>query len=74
MNPNYVGISVIDWKSETEKNIIFKEIVSIKDINDLDHNVYMTNKRKHETIQIAKYIMGLALHFQCQTVAFEKLL
>jgi hypothetical protein len=73
MNPNYVGVSVIDWKAENEKNIIYKEIISIKDINDLDQNVYMTNKRKHETIHIAKYIMGLALHFQCQTVAVENL-
>ena len=73
MNPNFVGISIIDWKSETDKTIIHKEIVSIKDINDLDHNVYMTNKRKHETMHISKHIMQLALHFQCQTVAFEAL-
>jgi len=73
MNPNSIGLSVIDWKSETEKTIIHKEIISIKNINDLDHNLYMTNKRKHENIQIAKYIVQLALHFQCQTIAFEKL-
>jgi hypothetical protein len=73
MNPNFIGVSIIEWKSELDNKIIHKEIISIKNINDLTHNGYMTNKRKHETMHISKYITTLALHYKCQVVAFEQL-
>jgi len=73
MNPNFIGLSVIDWKSESDKTVIHKEIISFKDINALSHTKYQTNKRKHETLNASKYIVNLAKHYQCQIVVFEKL-
>jgi len=61
MNPNYIGWSIIDWKSESEFNIIKSGIISIKQLNDKELNLkgysseskerkYITNKRDYETI------------------------
>ena len=36
MNPNYIGWSIIDWKSEADFNIIKSGIISIKKLNDYD--------------------------------------
>jgi len=73
MNPNYVGVSITDWTTTDEKTIIYKEIISLKEINALQHNFYKTNKRKYETMHISKYIINLAKHYHAQIVAFEKL-
>jgi hypothetical protein len=61
MNPNYIGWTIIDWKSESEFNIIKSGLISIKQLNDKDLNLkgysseskerkYITNKRNYETI------------------------
>lgn len=73
MNPNYVGISIIDWTSPTEKTIVHKEIISLKAINGLPHNGYQTDKRQYETYEVCKHIISLALHYEVETVSFEKL-
>jgi hypothetical protein len=36
MNPNYIGWSIIDWKSESDFNIIKSGVISIKKLNDYD--------------------------------------
>ena len=36
MNPNYIGWSIIDWKSESDFNIIKSDVISIKKLNDYD--------------------------------------
>ena len=36
MNPNYIGWSIIDWKSESEFNIVKSGLISIKKLNDKD--------------------------------------
>jgi len=73
MNPNFVGLTITDWINADEKTIVYKEIISLKEINSLEHNFYKTNKRKHETMHIAKYIVELAKHHQVDIIAFEKL-
>ena len=61
MNPNYIGWSIIDWKSESEFNIIKSGLISIKQLNDKELSLkgfnseskerkYITNKRNYETI------------------------
>ncbi|MBO6271791.1 hypothetical protein J6O48_03310 [bacterium] len=63
MNPNYIGWSIIDWKSESEFNIVKSGVISIKQLNDKDLNLkgkgysseskerkYITNKRQFEII------------------------
>lgn len=38
LNPNYIGISVVQWKSSTEYDVLFTEVISFKEIND-NYNV-----------------------------------
>ena len=86
LNPNYIGWSIVDWKSENQFNIVKSGIYSIKDLNDKDFNlkgkgyssdskerIYLNNKRKYETLQIAKNIINKAIYYKCQIVSIEDL-
>ena len=63
LNPNYIGWSIVDWKSENEFNVIKSGIYSIKKLNDKDFSLknkgyslesnerkYISDKRNFETI------------------------
>ena len=39
MNPNYIGWSVIDWKTSENYNIIDSGVISIKILNDYDNSL-----------------------------------
>ena len=86
MNPNYIGYSVVDWKSSNEFNVVESGTISIKEINDIDFGYkklklsaeskerrYITNKRRHETFEISKHLVNLAKHYQCEFFSMEKL-
>ena len=44
LNPNYVGWSVVDWKSSSEFSVISSGVISIKELND-KHFVLKKSKR-----------------------------
>ena len=83
VNPNYVGYSVIDWKSETEYNIIDSGFYEIKPLNDYNNSLkvssdtpkakYITNKRNYELIHIAIDLATKAKHYKCEVFAVEDL-
>ena len=86
LNPNYIGWSIVDWKSENQFNIVKSGIYSIKDLNDKDfelkgkhldssspERIYLNNKRNYETLQIAKNIINNAIYYKCQIVSIEDL-
>lgn len=86
LNPNYIGWSIVDWKSESEFKLVKSGIYSIKDLNDKDFNLkgrhysndskermYLNNKRKYETLQIAKNIINKVIYYKCQIVSIEDL-
>ena len=86
LNPNYIGWSIVDWKSESEFKLVKSGIYSIKDLNDKDfelkgkhysseskERIYLNNKRKYETLQIAKNIINKAIYYKCQIVSIEDL-
>ena len=86
MNPNYIGWSIIDWKSESDFNIIKSGVISIKKLNDYDQSLknkgysseskerkYISNKRNYETLQIAKNLINKALYYKCQIFSIEDL-
>lgn len=86
LNPNYIGWSIVDWKSENQFNIVKSGIYSIKDLNDKDFNlkgkgyssdskerIYISNKRNYEVLQIAKNIINKAIYYKCQIVSIEDL-
>ena len=86
MNPNYIGWSIIDWKSESEFNIVKSGLISIKQLNDKDLKLkgkgfsseskerkYITNKRNYETIQIVKNLINKAIYYKVQLFSIEDL-
>ena len=86
LNPNYIGWSIVDWKSESEFKIIKSGIYSIKKLNDKEFDlkgkhyssdskerIYLNNKRNYETLQIAKNIINKAIYYKCQIVSIEDL-
>ena len=86
LNPNYIGWSIVDWKSEAEFNVIKSGVYSIKKLNDKDFNLknkgynsdskerkYITDKRNFETIQIVKNLINKSIYYKCQLISIEDL-
>ena len=86
LNPNYIGWSIVDWKSESEFNVIKSGIYSIKTLNDKDFELknkgystesserkYISDKRNFETIQIVKNIVNKSIYYKCQIISIEDL-
>ena len=86
LNPNYIGWSIVDWKSESEFNVVKSGIYSIKKLNDKDFNLknkgyssnsserkYISDKRNFEIIQIVKNIVDKSIYYKCQLISIEDL-
>ena len=86
MNPNYVGYTIIDWKSSEEYKIIDKGAISLKSLNDYDDSLkgkgfssdskerkYVSNKRNYEVIDISHKLVKIAEHFKCEYFVMEDL-
>jgi len=78
LNPNYIGLSIIDWRDQDNKEVIHKEIISFKELNDMlpstdKKKIKVNNKRRHEVFNVSKYIINLVKHYNCDLVCFEKL-
>ena len=62
MNPNYIGWTVVDWKSERSYKPIKSGLISLKLLNDYENSLkvssdspekkYIVNKRKFEVIRV----------------------
>ena len=82
MNPNSIGWTITDWSNDSY-HLVKAGTISIKPLNDFreskyvasssDLHKYVTNKRNHEVIHIAKDLFNLCKHFKCETFAIEKL-
>ena len=86
LNPNYIGWSIVDWKSESEFDVIKSGVYSIKKLNDKDFNLknkgyssesnerkYISVKRNFETLQIVKNIVNKSIYYKCQLISIEDL-
>ena len=86
LNPNYIGWSIVDWKSESEFDVIKTGVYSIKKLNDRDFDLknkgyssesnerkYISDKRNFETIQIVKNIVNKSIYYKCQIISIEDL-
>lgn len=83
LNPNSIGWSVIDWFGESNYNVIQAGTFSLKPLNDYrdskpvasnsDFHKYITNKRNHEIIHIAKELFSLCRYYHCEVFAIEDL-
>ena len=86
LNPNYIGWSIVDWKSESEFDVIKSGVYSIKKLNDKDFNLknkgyssesnerkYISVKRNFETLQIVKNLINKAIYYKCYIISIEDL-
>lgn len=84
LNPNYIGWSVVDWKSSSKFEVVKSGVISIKDINDIDFNlknksseskerIYINNKRTFEAYEISKLLVNTAKYYRCEVFGLEEL-
>lgn len=87
MNPNYIGWSIVDWKSSSEFNVIESGVYSFKKFSDLykqlndlknvstddPRRIKLSNKRTYETVKVAENIINKAIYYKCQVVSIENL-
>ena len=80
MNPNYIGLSVIEFNKNAEMTVLHKQVFDLSKLtvssgkaSTVSISKYLTNKLKHETIAIAHDISKLVNVWKCKTVAIEDL-
>ena len=84
LNPNYIGWSVVDWKSSSKFKVVKSGVISIKELNDIDFNLegkssdskerkYINNKRIFETYEISKLLVNTAKYYRCEVFGLEEL-
>ena len=80
MNPNYIGLSVIEFNKNDEFTVLHKQVFDLSKLTVSSGKAstdaaskYLTNKLKHETIAIAHEISKLANVWKCKAVAMEDL-
>lgn len=80
MNPNYIGVSVIEFGKNDEFETLHKEVFDLFQLtkksgeaSSSKRSKYLTNKLKHETIDIAHRISGLIDCWKCSKLAVEDL-
>ena len=81
MNPNYVGWSIVDWKSSSDFRIVKEGVISIKELNDYDNKQkidstkrkHIFNIRHHDVIEICKKLVDTAAYYRCDKFVLEDL-
>ena len=80
MNPNYIGISVLEFDENDQFKILDKRVFDLSKLttksgkSSIDKkSKYLTNKLNHETIQIAHNICNLVDYWKCDKVVVEDL-
>lgn len=83
LNPNYIGWSVVDWRDNYNFNLVDGGMFSLKALNDYrdslhikttdPESIYVTDKRRHEIIDIAKQLFNICKHYHCECFAIEDL-
>lgn len=84
LNPNYIGYSIIDWKSSNEYKIIDSGIYSFKELNDLyfdlkgtnssnKKKIWLNNKRNYEIIEVAKNLINKCCYYKVENFIVEDL-
>ena len=80
MNPNYIGVSVIEFGKDDGLKILHKEVFDLSALtkssgkSSMDaKSKYYANKLKHETLAIAHKINKLVDYWKCSKLAIEDL-
>ena len=87
MNPNYIGWSIVDWKSSSEFKVIESGVYSFKKFSDLykqlndlknvssdnPKRIKLSDKRTYEMVKVAENIINKAIYYKCQVISIENL-
>ena len=81
MNPNYVGWSIVDWKSSSIFRTVKEGVISIKELNDYDNKQkidstkrkHISNIRRHDIVEICKNLVDTAAYYRCDKFILENL-
>ena len=84
LNPNYIGYSIIDWKSSNNFKIIDSGAYSFKQLNDIfkslkgtnsnnSKRIWLNNKRNYEIIEVAKNLINKCIYYKVNNFIVEDL-
>ena len=80
MNPNYIGVSVIEFDKNDSFKVLHKEVFDLSNLTSSSGEAsshkkskYLTNKLKYETIAIAHKINRLIDYWKCSKLSIEDL-
>ena len=66
LNPNYIGLSVLEFKNDNSYDVIKTFCYDISKLTDKHGN---QNKLKHETIEITNKIIGICKHYHIKNIS-----
>ena len=70
LNPNYIGLSVIEFDKENNFKVLYKQVFDLKILTD---KISSKNKRHYEIIKICHTINSLINYWKCKKLAIEDL-
>ena len=84
LNPNYIGYSIIDWKSSNDFKIIDSGVYSFKKLNNIFYTlkgtnssnkkrIWLNNKRNYQIIEVSKNIINRCIYYKVQNFIVEDL-
>jgi len=80
LNPNYIGLSVIEFDKYDKFKVLHKQVFDVSKLNlltgkasDSKQSNYRTNKSKFELIEACHQISRLVDHWKCKKLVIEEL-
>lgn len=80
LNPNYIGLSVLEFNNKDKFKVLHKQIFSLKALNVTSKkssmnkaSKYLTNKREFELIEICHKISRMMDYWKCSKLCIEDL-
>ena len=70
LNPNYIGLSVIEFDKEDDFKVLHKQVFDLKELTDKNIS---KNKRQYEIIKICHTINNLVNYWKCKKLSIEEL-
>ena len=70
LNPNYIGLSVIEFDKKDTFKVLYKQVFEIKLLTDKNTS---KDKRHYEIIKICHTINGLINYWKCKKLSIEDL-
>ena len=70
LNPNYIGLSVIEFNKENNFKVLYKQVFELKGLTDKNVS---KDKRQYELIKICYTINSLINYWKCKKLSIEDL-